>query len=104
MLAKRPLHIGDRSAIRQLGSDPPGLAIPAAQFGHGVINTLFRATDNHRAAPVAHDIDGDLPTHAGTTSDNDDLLGIEVHGETLLLIVLDDSCWAISAFARQKEL
>jgi hypothetical protein len=53
---------------------------------------------------VLDDVDRDLPTHAGTAADNNDLFGIEVHGETLLLIILDDSCWAISAFARQEEL
>jgi hypothetical protein len=53
---------------------------------------------------VAHDINGDLPAHTGAASDDDDLLGIEVHSETLLLIILGDSCLAISAFARQEEL
>jgi hypothetical protein len=42
--------------------------------------------------------------HTGAASDDDDLLGIEVHSETLLLIILGDSCLAISAFARQEEL
>jgi hypothetical protein len=45
---------------------------------------------------VIDDVDRDLPTHAGTAADNNNLLGIEVHGKTLLLIILDDSCWAIS--------
>jgi hypothetical protein len=26
-----------------------------------------------------------------------------VHGETLLLIIFDESCWAISAFARRSS-
>jgi hypothetical protein len=104
MLRKRTLHILDRSAIGQLRCDPPGLATPAGQFGHGVINTIFRPADDHRAPAVAHDINGDLPAHTGAASEDNNLLGIEVHGETLLLIILDDSCWAISDFARQEDL
>ena len=74
------------------------------QLGHGVIDTGFRASDDHRAAAVVDDIDRDLPSHAGAAADNDDLLGLEMHGESLLLIILDDSCWAISTFARQEDL
>jgi hypothetical protein len=103
MLRKHALNIGDRAAIGQLGSDPPGLATPAGQFGHGVINTVFRPADDHSAAAVAHDINGDLPAHTGAASDDDDLLGIEVHGETLLLIILEDSCWAISPLPGKKS-
>jgi hypothetical protein len=102
LLGKHTLDIGDRAAIGQLGGDPPGLAIPAGQFGHGVVNAVFRPTDDHRAAAVAHDINGDLPAHTGAAPDDDDLLGIEMHDETLLLIICDDSCSAISGFARQE--
>jgi hypothetical protein len=80
------------------------LATPAGQFGHGVIDTLFRPADDYRAAAVANDINGNLSAHAGAASDDDDLLGIEMHGGTLLLIVLDDSCWATLGFARQEDL
>src|ERR1700744_711624 len=104
MLGKRTLNIGDRAAIGQLGSDPPGLATTASQFGHSLINTVFRPAHDHGAAAVFDDVDRDLPAHTGAASNDDDLLGIEVHSKTLLLIILGDSCWAISAFGRQEEL
>jgi hypothetical protein len=41
---------------------------PACRVRDGVINTVFRPADDHRAAAVAHDINGDLPTHAGSAA------------------------------------
>ncbi len=90
---KRTLHIGNRSAIRQLRGDPRSLTTPAGQLGHDVFNAIFRATHDHRAPAMAHDINGDLPTHAGTAADNNDLLGLKMHIRGPLLLLFDGSDW-----------
>jgi hypothetical protein len=79
MLGKRALYIGDGSAICQLGGDAPGFATPARQFSDGVVDTGFRASDDHRAAAVVDDVDRDLSSHTGTAADNNDLLGLKMH-------------------------
>jgi hypothetical protein len=88
MLRKRTLHIRDCSAIRQLGGDAPGLATPARQLSDGVVDTRFRASEDHRAAAVIDDVDRDLPTHAGTAADNNDLLGLKMHIRGAFLVLL----------------
>jgi hypothetical protein len=79
MLGKHALHIGDRAAIGQLGGDAPGLSTPARQLSDGVVDTRFRASDDHRAPAVIDDVDRDLPTDAGTAADNNDFLGLKMH-------------------------
>jgi hypothetical protein len=54
-----------------------GSATPARQLSDGVVDTRFRASDDHRAPAVIDDIDRDLPTHTGTAADNNDLLGLK---------------------------
>ena len=68
-----------RGAIRQVGGDTPGFATPALQLGDGVVDTRFRASDDHRASAVVDDVDRDLPTHAGTAAHNNDFLGRKMH-------------------------
>ena len=52
---------------------------PARQLGDGVVDTGFRASDDHRAAAVIDDVDCDLSSHAGTAADHNDLLGLKMH-------------------------
>jgi len=61
---------------------------PACRVRDGVINTVFRPADDHRAAAVAHDINGDLPTHDGTVADNNDLLGLKMHIRGAFVVLL----------------
>ncbi|BBY21927.1 hypothetical protein MSTO_21320 [Mycobacterium stomatepiae] len=79
MRGHRALHLGDRGAIRQLGGDAPGVAAPALQLGDGVVDTRFRASDDHRTPAMSDDVDGDLSTDAGAAADNNDLLGLKMH-------------------------
>src|ERR1700742_913728 len=79
MFGERALRIGARSAIRQVCGDAPSFAAAARQLSDGVVDARFRASDDHRAAAMAHHIKGGLPTHTGAAADNDDLLGLKVH-------------------------
>lgn len=78
MRGKRVSNIGDRNAIGQLGGDAAGTT-PVRQVGDGVVDTGFRASDDHRAAAVVDDIDRDLSSYAGATADDNDLLAFEMH-------------------------
>ena len=93
MRGKRVSNIGDRSAICQLGGDAAGLTTPARQVGDGVVDTGFRASDDHRAAAVVDDIDGDLSSYAGAAADNNDLLALEMHITLAFLVFRDGSGW-----------
>ena len=88
LLRKRPLHIGDRGAIRQLGGDTPGLATPARQLSDGVVDTAFREADDHRAPAMIDDVARDLPTDAGTAADDNDLLVPKMHTRRPFLVLL----------------
>jgi hypothetical protein len=44
------------------------------QLSDGVVDTRFRASDDHRAAAVIDDVDRDLPTDAGNAADNNAFL------------------------------
>jgi len=82
MLFSKPTpHISHRSAIGQLSRNPPRLTTRTHQLTHRVINTILRTTHNHRTTTMTDNINRHLPTHPGATPDNNDLLGIEVHGE-----------------------
>jgi len=61
---------------------------PACRVRDGVINTVFRPADDHRAAAVAHDINGDLPTHDGTAADNNDLPGLKMRIGGAFMVLL----------------
>ena len=58
---------------------PQAWPAPARQLGDGVVDTGLGAPDDHRAAAMVDDVDRDLPTHAGTATDDDDLLGLKMH-------------------------
>ena len=73
--------ISRRGVIRQLGGDAPGCALPARQLSDGVANTVFGASDDHRIGAVLDDIDRNLPSHAGTAANHDDLLGLKMHSQ-----------------------
>src|SRR6516165_5338310 len=88
LLRNGALHIGDRGAIRQIGGDAPGLATLACQLSDGVVDTVFRQTDDHRAPAMIDDVDCDLPTDAGTAADNNDLLGPKMHIRGAFLVLL----------------
>jgi hypothetical protein len=88
MLGKLALHIGDSGAICQLGGDAPGFARPAHQLSDGVVDTGFRASDDHRAAAVIDDVDRGLPADAGAAADNNDLLGLKMHIRGPFLVLL----------------
>jgi hypothetical protein len=76
------IDAGNRD-IDQFGGAPPGVTAPTCRVRDGVINTVFRPTDDHRAAAVAHHINGDLPNHAGTAADTNDLLASNAYSGRL---------------------
>ena len=74
--------------IDQFGDVPPGVTAPACRVRDRVINMAFRPADDHRAAAVAHDINGDLPHHAGIAADNCDLPGLRTHIRGVFMVLL----------------
>ena len=66
---------------------------PWCQICDGVVDTGFRASDDHRAAAVVDDIDRDLSSYAGATADNHDLFAFEMHVTLAFLVFRDGSGW-----------
>ncbi len=97
LLGQRTLYIRDGSAISQFGGDAPGVATPVRQLSDGVIDTVLRTSDDHRAAAMVDDIESDLPTHAGTAADNDDLLAVKVHVRVPSWLCLTAPRWAAAS-------
>jgi hypothetical protein len=54
------------------------LTPPVGQLGNGVIDTAFRASNDHRAATAIDDVERGLASHAGTAADLNDLLTVEL--------------------------
>jgi hypothetical protein len=54
------------------------LTPPVGQLGNGVIDTAFRASNDHRAATAIDDVERGLASHAGAAADDNDLLTVEL--------------------------
>ena len=73
------------------------------QLSDGVVDTGFRASDDHRAAAVIDDVDCDLSSHAGTAADNNDLLGLKMHIRGPFLVLLDGSDWIAALLSTTRN-
>jgi hypothetical protein len=79
----------------------------ARKLSDGIVDTGFRPSDDHRAAAVLHDVDRNLPSHASTAADHNDLLGLKVHIGAPFLVFLDGSGWTAASprrVGRQSQL
>ena len=77
-------------------------ALPAARSSATVSRPGLPTPDDDRAAAMLDDVDRGLASHPAAATDDDDLLGLEMHIRVPFLVVRDGSDWAAIPSYRRR--